>query len=133
MFEPTRWTAVVGVADAVGAGVVGTLDGAVWPPLVWCFLWCFLWCLTAVLAGGGAVELLGGGVEVVGGGVEVVGGGAVEVGGGGGGGGVAPNATAALTPAHSATVHTATQLAIPLVLMFPLRSVCPDEARLWIP
>ena len=85
-----------------------------------------------MLAGGGGVELLGGGVDVlVGGGVDVVvGGGVVEVGGGGGGGGVAPSATAALTPAHSATAHTATQLAIPLVLILPLRSARPDGTRL---
>jgi hypothetical protein len=85
----------------------------------------------AALVGGGAVELLGGGVEVlVGGGVDVVGGGVLEVGGGGGGG--APSATAALTPAHSATAHTATQLAVPLLLMIPLRAVCPDDARIYV-
>jgi hypothetical protein len=91
-----------------------------------------LWCVV-VLAGGVTVELLGGGVAVlVGGGVDVLVGVdvVVEVGGGGGGGGGAPRATAALTPAHSATAHTATQLAIPLVVNAPPALVCPDDAPL---
>jgi hypothetical protein len=128
MLEPACPTVVAAAASpvcTVGAGVV-------WPPLVWCFFLCFfLWC-GAVLAGGVTVELLGGGVAVlVGGGVDVLVGVdvVVEVGGGGGGGG-APSATAALTPAHSATAHTATQLAIPLVVNAPPALVCPDDAPL---